>query len=84
MRPQMVVAYEEAGERKGVVVVREIGAGKFGVAVHTCGQVLVAYESEDGAPGAAVVKALREIADAIERGDAPVHDITPIIPQAEA
>jgi hypothetical protein len=82
---KMLFAFEdEAKNRRAIVQVESMRAGKLGAALPRDGGVLVVYETETGNPTQAVVAALRAIADDFERGESPVHDITPIIPQAEA
>lgn len=84
MKIKQMAAVRVGGSSKAVLVMDDMRGQQFGAALIPDGSVLVAYESEDGSPGPNVVKALREMADAIERGGNEVHDVTPIIPQAEA
>lgn len=85
MKLKMLFAFEdETRNRRALVEVERMRAGKLGAAMPRDGNVLVVYETESGSPTKAVVDALRKIADDFERGDSPVHDVTPIIPQAEA
>jgi hypothetical protein len=84
MKIKVMLATEEAGQKQAVLVLGGLRSEKFGAAVFPGGNVVVAFESEDGAPGPDVSRALRQIADSIDRGVSPVHDVTPIIPQAEA
>lgn len=71
-------------KRATALLMTDVRSAKVGTAEHPSGEVFVAYESKDGAPGPEVSKALREIADSIDKGGHPVHDITPIIPEASA
>lgn len=81
----MLFAFEdETKNRRTLVQVERMRAGKLGAAMPREGTVLLVYETESGTPTPAVVAALRKMADDFERGDSPVHDVTPIIPQAEA
>lgn len=74
-----------ASTAKGAaVLVDSVASAKLGTAEHPSGVALVIYESKDGYPGADVSKVLREIADFIDKGGHPVHDITPVIPEASA
>lgn len=85
MNLKMLFAFEdETNNRRALVDVENMRAGKLGAAMPREGNVLVVYETESGIPTKTVVAALREVADRLEKGDSPVHDITPIIPQAEA
>lgn len=84
MKIKTALAFDDNGEKQAVLVVKDLRSKVFGIAVHPGGNVVVCYETTNGTPGAAVIRALREAADSLERGTATVHDITPIIPQAEA
>jgi hypothetical protein len=73
-----------AKKRATALLIDDLAVGKVGTAEHPSGKVLVVYESAEGPPGSDVAKALRDIADAIDKRTVPAHDITPIIPEASA
>jgi hypothetical protein len=84
LKIKVMLAFEEHGTKQAVLVMEGVRSAKFGAALTPGGNVLVAYETKDGAPGPEVAKALREIADLLDKGGTPVLDITPIIPEAKA
>jgi hypothetical protein len=79
-----MVAFTGDAGRQAVLVMDDLRSAQFGAALTPSGNVIVAYETRDGHPGADVAKALREIADLLDKGGQPVHDVTPFVPEAKA
>lgn len=75
---------DEAGDRRALVEVGSMRLEKMGAAMPRDGGVLVVYETATGRPTPEVIAALRAVVADFEAGASPVHDVTPIIPQAEA
>lgn len=85
MKLKMLFAFEdETKNRRAIVQVEQMRAGQLGAAMRRQGDVLVIYETPNGKPTPEVIQALRTMADDFEKGDSPVHDVTPIIPEANA
>lgn len=84
MKLKTLFAWSEGGNNRALVQVEHMRTEKMGAALRRAGDVLVVYETATGRPTQEVIAALRKMADDFERGESPVHDVTPIIPEASA